>query len=35
MKNLGYGKGYEYDQAAEESFSGQNYFPYGMARESY
>lgn len=32
MKNLGYGKGYEYDHEADESFSGQNYFPDGMAR---
>jgi putative ATPase len=35
MKNLGYGKGYEYDHAADEGFSGQNYFPDGMARENY
>jgi len=35
MKNLGYGKGYEYDHAAEEGFSGQNYFPDGMARETF
>ena len=35
MKSLGYGRGYEYDHAAEESFSGQNYFPDGMTRESY
>jgi putative ATPase len=32
MKDLGYGKGYEYDHDAEEGFSGQNYFPDGMAR---
>ncbi|MGE0666360.1 MAG: replication-associated recombination protein A [Sphingomonadales bacterium] len=32
MKNLGYGKGYEYDHDAEDGFSGQNYFPEGMAR---
>src|SRR3569833_3052070 len=32
MKNLGYGKGYEYDHEAEEGFSGQNYFPDGMER---
>jgi putative ATPase len=32
MKNLGYGKGYEYDHEAEEGFSGANYFPDGMAR---
>ncbi len=35
MKNLGYGKGYEYDHEAQEGFSGQNYFPDGMAREQY
>jgi len=33
MKNLGYGKGYEYDHEAEDSFSGANYFPDGMARQ--
>jgi putative ATPase len=32
MRDLGYGKGYEYDHAAPEAFSGQNYFPDGMAR---
>ncbi len=31
-KGLGYGKGYEYDHDAEGGFSGQNYFPEGMAR---
>jgi putative ATPase len=35
MKNLGYGKGYEYDHEAEEGFSGQNYFPEAMPREQY
>jgi putative ATPase len=35
MKTLGYGKGYEYDHSADEAFSGQNYFPDGMERESY
>jgi putative ATPase len=35
MKNLGYGKGYEYDHEAEEGFSGQNYFPDGMARQQF
>ena len=35
MKDLGYGKGYEYDHEAEEGFSGQNYFPDGMAREQF
>jgi putative ATPase len=32
MQQLGYGAGYEYDHGAEEAFSGQNYFPDGMAR---
>ena len=32
MKDLGYGKGYEYDHNWEEGFSGQNYFPEGMTR---
>ena len=32
MKDLGYGKGYEYDHNWEEGFSGQNYFPEGMPR---
>ncbi len=35
MKQLGYGKGYEYDHSAEEGFSGQHYFPETMARETY
>ena len=35
MKNLGYGAGYEYDHATQEGFSGQNYFPDGMAREQF
>jgi putative ATPase len=35
MQDLGYGKGYEYDHATEEGFSGQNYFPEGMARETF
>ena len=35
MKNLGYGKGYEYDHEAEEGFSGQNYFPEGMERQRF
>jgi putative ATPase len=34
MKSLGYGRGYEYDHSAEDAFSGQNYFPDGMAREA-
>jgi putative ATPase len=35
MKNLGYGKGYEYDHDAPEGFSGQNYFPDDMNRALY
>ncbi|HXS07813.1 MAG TPA: replication-associated recombination protein A [Rhizomicrobium sp.] len=35
MKSLGYGAGYEYDHEAEDSFSGQNYFPDGMARAQF
>ncbi|MEM7021842.1 MAG: replication-associated recombination protein A [Pseudomonadota bacterium] len=35
MKQLGYGKGYAYDHDAPERFSGQNYFPDGMARQAY
>src|SRR3954464_7493981 len=34
MEDLGYGKGYEYDHATEEGFSGQNYFPDDMERQS-
>jgi len=34
MKSLGYGKGYEYDHASEDAFSGQNYFPDDMVRQS-
>jgi putative ATPase len=32
MKQLGYGAGYAYDHDTEDAFSGQNYFPDGMAR---
>jgi putative ATPase len=32
MKQLGYGKGYDYDHDAPDAFSGQNYFPDGMKR---
>jgi putative ATPase len=35
MKQEGYGKGYAYDHDADEAFSGQNYFPDGMARQSF
>ena len=35
MKDIGYGKGYEYDHNAEDGFSGQNYFPDNMPREEF
>jgi len=35
MKEIGYGQGYEYDHNAADGFSGQNYFPDGMAREEF
>ena len=35
MKEEGYGAGYEYDHGTPEAFSGQNYFPDGMAREQF
>ena len=35
MKEKGYGKGYQYDHDAPDGFSGQNYFPEAMNRETY
>ncbi len=35
MKEQGYGAGYQYDHDAEDGFSGQDYFPESMARESF
>ena len=35
MKDQGYGQGYDYDHDAEDGFSGQDYFPDIMTRESY
>jgi len=35
MKELGYGAGYAYDHDAQEGFSGQNYFPDGMERQTF
>ncbi|SCA55272.1 Replication-associated recombination protein A [Candidatus Terasakiella magnetica] len=32
MKEIGYGKGYQYDHDAEGGFSGQDYFPDGLSR---
>ena len=33
MKEIGYGKGYQYDPDTEHGFSGQNYFPDEMQRQ--
>lgn len=35
MKQQGYGQGYEYDHDAPHGFSGQNYFPEKMERQTY
>jgi putative ATPase len=35
MKNVGYGKGYAYDHNADEGFSGQDYWPEEMERQSF
>jgi putative ATPase len=35
MQDIGYGKGYEYDHDSEEGFSGQDYFPQGMRRQTF
>jgi len=35
MKELGYGKGYAYDHDTPEGFSGQDYFPEEMERQTY
>jgi putative ATPase len=35
MKDIGYGKGYAYDHDAEEGFSGANYWPDEMERQTY
>jgi putative ATPase len=35
MKDLGYGRGYDYDHDAPEGFSGQDYFPEEMARQTF
>jgi putative ATPase len=34
MKEQGYGDGYAYDHDAEDGFSGQDYFPEGVARQA-
>jgi putative ATPase len=35
MKQLGYGKGYQYDHEMPEAFSGQDYFPPAIGRPSF
>ena len=35
MKDIGYGAGYAYDHDADEGFSGADYWPEGMAPQSY
>ncbi len=35
MKEIGYGKGYDYDHDAPDAFSGQDYFPENMERQEY
>ena len=35
MKDLGFGKGYAYDHEAEDAFSGADYWPEGMAAETF
>ena len=35
MKDIGYGKGYAYDHATEDAFSGQHYFPDNMPRREF
>jgi putative ATPase len=35
MKDEGYGRGYAYDHDAEEAFSGQDYFPERLGRQTF
>ena len=35
MRNEGYGAGYRYDHAEEEAFSGQDYFPEEIGRQTF
>lgn len=35
MKDLGYGRGYAYDHDTDEGFSGQDYFPEEMPRQTF
>jgi putative ATPase len=35
MKDIGYGKGYAYDHSTEEGFSGADYWPEGMDKQTF
>ncbi|WP_068468410.1 replication-associated recombination protein A [Candidatus Protochlamydia phocaeensis] len=35
MKKMGYGKGYQYDHDLPDAFSGQNYFPGSLPRQTF
>jgi putative ATPase len=35
MKDIGYGKGYAYDHDADAGFSGQDYWPEEMDRQTF
>ena len=35
MKDIGMGKGYAYDHESEDGFSGADYWPEGMAPQTY
>jgi putative ATPase len=35
MKQEGYGSGYAYDHNEDEAFSGQNYFPDDLERQTF
>jgi putative ATPase len=35
MKSVGYGKDYAYDHSTDEGFSGQDYWPEEMERQSF
>ena len=35
MKSEGYGAGYDYDHDAPDAFSGQNYFPEALGRQTF
>lgn len=35
MKEIGYSDGYQYDPETKDGFSGQNYFPDGVARQTF